>query len=181
MEDTIKVVKGKNAKVKWIKDILNFEKNTFESKYWGTYRKYKGWYYKNKDIYTFLIDTSKDKAVGYTMSIPLKYEAYEKIRKGTKIDTLYLQEEHIVPINEVYKQVYIYAMIIDEKYRKKKYGDKLLFNMYETITENNSASVYVLAEAISEEGEKILIRNNYQKILETPKRSKMFEIKYKNS
>ncbi len=83
------------------------------------------WYLKryNENHNAILILDDKNNCVGYLVSVPIKKELYETIKKGIIINDLYINPNMYINDSKYY---YISSFVIINEYRYKGHGQKML-------------------------------------------------------
>lgn len=103
------------------------------------------WYlqrYKESHYAYFLIDDNSD-VVGYMVSVPIKRELYDTIVNGVLINDLNINPRMYVTESEYN---YIVSCVINEEYRYKNYGKRLLENLLKDL------NGYICCLTISKDG-----------------------------
>ena len=157
----MKFISGRTANKRLIKDLYELEKNNFKETYHGKLETYENWFNKNKDIYYFAIDDKTDTLMGYVMMIPITKETYKSLRTGKYNDVNFISSDCIIPFNKSYELLYLYAMAIDDKYKKKGISVKLANWAYETIMSISPSIERLLAVTVSPNGLKSVTAQNY--------------------
>ena len=94
------------------------------------------WYLEryNKNHFAYVLVDENGNYGGYVMGIPIKREFYDAITNGVITNDLYINPKMFVNESNYY---YIYSIIIQEKYRNKGYGTKLLEKLLNDIENKN--------------------------------------------
>ena len=89
------------------------------------------WYLEryNENHKALVLVNKKNQWVGYLVSVPITKELYMTITNGVLVNDLYINPKHFL-IDSNYN--YIVSVLIDEKYRDKGYGSKIIKYFFES-------------------------------------------------
>lgn len=110
-----------------IEECIKLDKSVYENKYVGDLDLYKEAYKKDCNNFIFAIDASTGEVAGYLFAMPIKDEAYEKMRTGCFIDTEAISENDIDSLKKsTLNSIYIYSIVVNPEYQGMGVSKKLV-------------------------------------------------------
>lgn len=176
------VINGAQAKSKYLKDILELDKQVYPEKYWTNINYITNWFLKNPDIITLLYDDKQ--LVGYFCYLPIKDESYMEIRKGEVFQDLTIAVENIKEYGKsnIYN-LYFFSIVINPKYHGTEALKYLLKGFYDTtvnLREKGMNFNNLLADVVSSKGDKLANTLGFTKVHDSDYDSVIYENTYMN-
>lgn len=157
---------------------VNIDAVVYQKEFHSSYDKCLKWWKKNPNIYVMVQDDNTKKIVGYINVMPLTDLYYNKIKNGEIIDTN-------IPIEEIqtYKpngkyNVYFSSIAILPEYQNTNAFKTLLKGLCNNINQLKQQKISfsnVIADTVSEIGEKFCKKMNFKFVTNTNHNSKIYE------
>jgi hypothetical protein len=175
----MKVFHGDKTDFSTIKGTLSVDELVYPPEYRVNSRIISGWYQKNPNIYTLVVDKNNNRVVGYINAMPLENSYFKKIQTGTIIDvTIPPEAIRSFDFPDFYK-LYISSIAIDPSYHGTT-AFKLLYDGYiEKLLELARNEIFIseiIADTVTEMGEKIAKYIGMKKVKRTNHDSFIYQV-----
>lgn len=156
-----------------IKEMIEIDKSVFKGNNIGAFDRCKEWVKSNPDIYTMLMQD--DFLVGYINFMPITDKAYHAIKQG-KLNDWQLESKHIVQFksNKPLKCL-LTSIVIREDFQNTDAIIELWNGLLNKLKSANLNISCVIADCISEHGEKLVKQNLNAKYITNSKGGKIYE------
>lgn len=173
-------IHGTDITERYFKHCLEIDKQVYPEIYQGNLALCSAWFEKNPFIYTLIIDTTTDTAVGYINAMPITTMLHDMIMKGQSMDTEISPDQHLLSYeNDTAYHLYLCSLAVAPEYQKTVVFP-LLFNAFlgnlHQLTERGIQIKQMIAEAVSKEGISFCERNQFEKVMETENHTVLYRL-----
>ncbi len=178
-ESAFVVVEGKEITVQDIEEALLLDKMVYDEEYYVTLDRCLEWFKRNNEIYSMLKDKATGKIVAYINVSPVSDEYYELIKSGAFIDT-YLPPQAIIAYDmpSLYN-IYFSSVVLHPEYQNtgafKPLFDAVV-NKFIRLGESDIFMKRMVADAVTEKGEKFCLLFGMKKISNSQHNSTIYEV-----
>lgn len=175
---TFKCYIGTKVTPEMIYQAVGIDSRVYSSEYQGVYDTCINWWKKNPAIYVMIEDCQTKRIVGYINAMPLSNAYYHRIRSGETIDTDIPSEEiETYDFPDTYK-LYFSSIAIHPDYHNTSAFKALFDGFMIHILQLYEREIYfssIVADAVSEVGEKLCKYIGLNHILNSNHGSKIYE------
>lgn len=151
----LEVVRGCDASELHLRQAVEIDKEVFTEELQGDYNNCLEWFKKNPNIYTFLVDATDSKVVGYANTMPITENLFGKIIRGEIVDTE-IESKDILEFQENTKYIlYFCSLVVHPEYQPTKAFSLLYDFCIKELLELTKKNIYfdmVVAEGATQKG-----------------------------
>lgn len=179
----IKYIESSNAKINFIKDVLNIDSIVYPKELQGTYQSVADRYQKNKESY--ILAYLGDILIGYICFFPLTDKSYKKVIncKESYDDNLTSKDIDTYNINQE-NNIFIISVAVLPNYQKNGIGATLIQEMFHFLDNKRKEGIRInsiVAEAVSFQGKALLERANFKKEQQIDQNYDLYTYIYNNN
>lgn len=106
---------------------IELDKIVYDKKYVGSKSFYEEAHSVSPDNFIFAFDVEDNSLAGYLLTTPLDEKVYNEMKKGREIDTEFIKNEDILPIEKnKLNHIYIYSLVVSPKYQGYGISKKMI-------------------------------------------------------
>ncbi|TAH62416.1 MAG: hypothetical protein EWM50_05500 [Gottschalkiaceae bacterium] len=170
---------SKDVKENIIQEILDIESAVYDKKYRGTYESIQARYNKNKD--TFILAYDNNKMIGYLCFLPITDILYDEIISANRFHDDNISAENITNFYDKVN-LYLISIAIIPAYQDTDVIKEMtyaFFTLLNDMRERNICINNIIASAVTNDGEKYLIRLGFKQLKSIHDEYTIYHINYK--
>lgn len=152
-----KVLRGYQAEEIHISQSVVLDSLVYGSESCGDINTCLSWFYKNSDIYTFLLEEETNRVVGYINAMPITERLFVDMQEGI-IKDVTISADDLVVYEENMACSLFFSIVVDPMYQNTAAFRSLyrgFTDFMESLTEQNITITRVIAEALTEKGTRL--------------------------
>jgi hypothetical protein len=171
------ILNGEKAKLELISEVVRLDRLVYPEKYQTIPENAMEWYLKNRDIFVFLFEGKT--LIGYICILPISDNLYDEIRSGSVIQDVLIPKEEVLEYKKgTTYNLYIFSVVLDPAYHGSDAVRYLIKGMADNLNGLEMKGISfnrVLADAVSEKGEKLVSSLGLRKIHSSNHNSGIYE------
>ena len=178
-KNRFRLIKGNEITIDDIKSTLELEATVYEEEIMQDIRSCMKYFEVNPEIYLMMKDTTSGRIVANIDIAPITDECYEKLLSGNFVDKDITSDMVLSYDMPCVYNLYFSSIVIDKRLR----GTDLFLRLFNAVVEHfislGNREVYakrMLADAVTEEGEKFCKLFGMHKVKESDHQSKLYEV-----
>lgn len=176
-----RIVRGRDVEpemvLNMVKDMIEIDKLVYREEFQGTQEVSLSWADKNPDIYTYMLDDTTGKVVGYINAMPIKEELADKIVKGESFDTDISASDILTFEDDTTYTLYFCSIAVHPEYRGTT-AFTALYNAFIMhlihLTERGIYITKLLADGVTAKGARMCRLSGLDKLLDTSYGSEIY-------
>ncbi|MBE5849071.1 MAG: GNAT family N-acetyltransferase [Lachnospiraceae bacterium] len=176
----IRIISGRQVKKKHLLEAIKLDELVYKEIYRVDPEVGFGFVNINPEIYIMAVDAS-DSVIGYINFSPITKKMYEGIRSGDVIDSSITPDDIEPYENGRSYQFYFSSICVHPDYRGRGVAGALLAELKQFIkglSERNIRIKRIVADAVSDSGRNILLKNGFVRIKDSTHESTIMEKVY---